>query len=1307
VLAVGLSGLAVAAAVPTRRAGPLLTGVAALAAAAVMLTTALRIRAVERRWPETREQLIQRASERLAATLASAVDLAHSLAERAAAIEADSRADAFTQVQSVVGDGAPEHGVVVLDELGRPWAWSGTHRVGPGLGGGLLAARMTPFYVLLEARRQAGMRSSVSQVVLAAGGAIPNPERTLAARFVEETGVGLEFYRPGAAPIEPDIFDYCIPACEAVPGELPPDTLFSVRAVPPVQGAFKLELVERGGRLGAQLALAVLLLLVCFGGAMGRWVGVFGVMGLLVLTPAGQLVGLGPLFSSATYFLETLGPLTSSAGALLLGAAVLLLALLPLAPRGTRARVPRLASAGILVLAAPWVMWLLSRGITPPATGLSIGHWLGWQVPLTMVGAALGMAASLLLGGAVGRESPPWTVWLVSAGALLVGVVGLVAWQPAGDWPAWYGLMWVPLMLAAVWPTGRAQRLVMVGVAAGTAAAVLTWGAAVHGRLLLAERDAERLRGGDPVAIGFLDRFSVALEEDDPPLSAAALYAAWRRSPLSGDNYPAVLATWSPGGQRMAWLQLAELGLGPTVFEMLADTARSLGEPLLRSYELHPGVRYLSATPHPDGSVVTVGVAPRSQLIRPVRLARFLRGELRVEAPYEMFTAEPVAEGAPPEGVGWRRDAWEVRTTRPLDMPQGMRHLHISVPLRDPSQLLVRGALFVVLDVALLALLALAAAAMRGGLDRRTLMPGALRLASYRMRLTLALAAFFVIPTLGFAAWSIGRLQADAARSRDLLIQQTLSDAARTAERYGGLPPEEIESGLSELAARLNADLLWYEGGVLAEATTTVLVELGLIDTYLAPRTFRALTMEDEPELTTDDLIGGHPTRVGYRTLGGAPDAVPVLAAPRLVDVGNIRREQEDLAFGLLLVTLLGLGGAAGLATLAARSLARPVQSLRAAAVAVGRGDSPPPFEPNVPAEFVSVVDAFERMAADVEASQSALDAARRRTATVLRNVATGVVALDRTMLVTIANPRAGELLGATLEPGTPIAAATAPDWLPVWEWVLDFMRHGHELGSREFSVGARRIRGQVAALQTDPRGCVVALDDTTELTHAVRVLAWGELARQIAHEIKNPLTPIRLGVQHLQRARRHGRADFDATLEQTSQQILAEIERLDAIARAFSRFGAPTTEAAPLVAADLTAIAVEAAALYSLGGDTVITVEEDGPVSGMVRPGEVKEVLVNLIENARDANALNVRIAVRTVDGAAEVEVRDDGGGITDEHMIHIFEPQFSTTSSGTGLGLAICRRLVESWGGTIDVDSVAGEGTTVRVRVPAAAGA
>jgi nitrogen fixation/metabolism regulation signal transduction histidine kinase len=256
----------------------------------------------------------------------------------------------------------------------------------------------------------------------------------------------------------------------------------------------------------------------------------------------------------------------------------------------------------------------------------------------------------------------------------------------------------------------------------------------------------------------------------------------------------------------------------------------------------------------------------------------------------------------------------------------------------------------------------------------------------------------------------------------------------------------------------------------------------------------------------------------------------------------------------------------------------------------------------------------------------------------------------------------------------------------------------------REFGSNERQIRAQVAPLTGAARGWVVALDDVTDLARAVRVLAWGELARQIAHEIKNPLTPIRLGVQHLRRAYDAPRGDYGDVLERTSRQILAEIERLDAIARAFSRFGAPPSGAEPLGRVDAVEVARDTAALYALAEGPGVHVEADAPALVRARRDELKEVLINLIENARAAGAGAITIAAGSENGGCVLTVRDDGRGIPPEDLHRVFEPQFSTTTSGTGLGLAICRRLVESWGGRIAVESAPDRGTTVRVILLAA---
>jgi signal transduction histidine kinase len=187
--------------------------------------------------------------------------------------------------------------------------------------------------------------------------------------------------------------------------------------------------------------------------------------------------------------------------------------------------------------------------------------------------------------------------------------------------------------------------------------------------------------------------------------------------------------------------------------------------------------------------------------------------------------------------------------------------------------------------------------------------------------------------------------------------------------------------------------------------------------------------------------------------------------------------------------------------------------------------------------------------------------------------------------------------------------------------------------------------------------------------------------------------------MQHLLRVHRDQRPEFDRTLEDTSARILAEIDRLDTIARAFSRFGAPSESSAPLEPVDMSMTASEVVQLYRLAEEgAVVTLTSNGPVWGVARKDELKEVLVNLLENARNASARRISVGV----AAGQITVEDDGEGISADQLPRIFEPRFSTTTSGSGLGLPIVRRLVESWGGKVSVTSAMGQGTRVLIRVP-----
>jgi signal transduction histidine kinase len=189
----------------------------------------------------------------------------------------------------------------------------------------------------------------------------------------------------------------------------------------------------------------------------------------------------------------------------------------------------------------------------------------------------------------------------------------------------------------------------------------------------------------------------------------------------------------------------------------------------------------------------------------------------------------------------------------------------------------------------------------------------------------------------------------------------------------------------------------------------------------------------------------------------------------------------------------------------------------------------------------------------------------------------------------------------------------------------------------------------------------------------------------------------MRLGMQHLRRVYRERRGEFDRTLDETAERILAEIDRLDTIARAFSRFAAPAVQNQALDRIDLVAIVEEVVQLYRLAEQgCTVRLRAEAQAFGGVRRDEVKEVLVNLLENARNAGATTVDVTV----GPGVIRVADNGSGIPAELIPRVFEPRFSTTTSGAGLGLAIVKRLVESWGGQVELESREGEGTVVTVR-------
>jgi signal transduction histidine kinase len=856
-------------------------------------------------------------------------------------------------------------------------------------------------------------------------------------------------------------------------------------------------------------------------------------------------------------------------------------------------------------------------------------------------------------------------------------------------------VLWV-IAIGALAFTRRAQAMVLpVAFVAACGSATLVWLSTVKDRVELASEDVLGLESVDRGATLLLHRYATVLAPAAAARTRVEALALFAQSDLAGADYPVEVNTWSATGEIMAELHVGR-GPGTTYgVNTYAQEAQAAGQPFLRPVPGDPGVHLVLAVPHADGTATTVVLAPRTRLVTPDPYGAFLgfSPPPTPEPPYTLRVSETelpdtVRVGGP---AVWQRDGPELHGDWIIPaMGGGARRVHATVDLRSFDALVTRGALLVLLDLAVLASIWLLIVLADGALLRWWRIRRRDLTKSYRARLSLALFACFLVPSALFGVWSFQRLQADDRQSRDLLVRETLRGVA-TSDSVA----------LAEMAARFETPLFLFADGLLLTTSDPLLEALAPVGRLLSPNVVRSLAEASEVTMGEAVDLGTSSVRLGYRGITDSDGTSFVLAGPARLDERLLDRRRNDLALVLLFALALGALGALWASGAASQQLSRPIRELRSAALALARAEPTPALAEDPPLEFAPVFTAFRTMTTDLAESRAALEAAERRLAATLRNVASGVVALDEVGGVTFSNPRAEGILGRPLSAGArPFADANDP----LVAFLADFRRGTDDDATIEVEAAGRRLQVRVARLERGSRRMVVTIDDVTDVARAERVLAWGEMARQVAHEIKNPLTPMRLGMQHLRRARKDGRVDFDEVLEENTARVLAEIDRLDEIARAFSRYGTAPVSDEPAESVDVAAIARDVLELERMGAERIAwdAAIPAGQVRAAARERELREVLLNLLENARLANARRVSLSVRALDdGGAELRVEDDGDGIAEHLLTRVFEPHFSTRTSGSGLGLAISRRLIERWGGEIRAERPGTRGSRLVVRL------
>ena len=1037
---------------------------------------------------------------------------------------------------------------------------------------------------------------------------------------------------------------------------------------------------------------------------------------VLWFVPWGEMSLAEELFSPLQFVL--MGPVTLTLGELLIllvGGAVWILGQAPSPGR----RPNTWLAVGVIATAV--LIPTLWNAVGVAAADSLLGMRTAGGFPLVL-SATLFLALPLFFflrrssrSGSTGSAMVSGLVATILAAAL--GAAVGYTWHPGAQLPAAAGAAWViPFALFALAlrraPVGR--RALSAWLAAGwiaaTAVVPLLWTFHLEARIAQAETELRRLgTAADPFLDFSLRKFAdnvLALAEQGEQ-GVNLLYRSWIASGLANEGYQARITTWS-GNRPVAELRLADQELPPDLFPQALSRALTAEEPLLERYTELPSVHYLLVVPLPGGRAVSVAVPPRYQLGTATALARFLEpsATLQTAADWESLSLIPVADpvggsasGAARESrepIDWVRigDGWRSETQALF--PGAPLHAHLVVHTPAVPLLLVRAALVL---IALLAFMVVLWGVARG-ISRGKWGLTASRLAflrSFRGRLTVSLFGFFLLPTLIFGAVAYGALAREVVESAAAVSQWTLNAMTRRAR----------PDALTRMARENAVDLLLYQGGSLADAAAPEVLDLGLYRAWLPPDIFLSFASGEDVEALEARSLGDKDYLVAYRSLGPGR----VLALPTPLASVEVARRQDAFRDVLLLISILGAGLSVVLAFGVGRALSRPIERLSRAAAAVGAGNLRVRLAEDRQDEFGRLYDSFNRMVDRLRRARAELLRETRRTEAIVAQAGTGVLALDGEGRVALANARSNEILGAEVEKDQLLPRGEGMLG-EVAEVVERFWSSGRMETGAELEMDGRTVRLRIRRLRAEPGapasgGAVLALEDITAEIRSARVLAWGEMARQVAHEIKNPLTPIKLSVQHLRRAYSDGKPNFGEILERNVDAILHEIDRLGEIARAFSRFGAPA-ERADLEMVRIGAVIEEILALYRSGRDGIryhVVVDPSLPAV-RARAGELKEVLVNLLENAREAlnGGGEIRISGAFAPEEAdwiELVVSDTGEGIAPELLPRIFEPQFSTRTSGTGLGLAIVRRLVESWGGEVRAESTPHGGTTVRLRL------
>ncbi len=592
---------------------------------------------------------------------------------------------------------------------------------------------------------------------------------------------------------------------------------------------------------------------------------------------------------------------------------------------------------------------------------------------------------------------------------------------------------------------------------------------------------------------------------------------------------------------------------------------------------------------------------------------------------------------------------------------------------------------------------------------------------SYANRLILLFSVLLVVPLVLLYALLSRTLESRVAREQRFAAEAALSSAQRVLGEYvltlepgfgiGTAIDDEILVWLSRV---IGHDISLYWGSEVYASSKRELFAAGLLPRRIPGEVWPRMALGGEIEASRTARTGGSEYLELY-----APLAVPGLDArqtrlflsmPLLAQQEEATAETALIRRRTLLATLAVFLLLAALGTRLARAFTRPIMELVGGTQRIAAGAAALGVKSSV-LELAALAEAIDRMARRISEGREQLLREKRLVEGIIENVTSGVVYLDQAGRVLLANRVARELL--EVAPGDRIAErlGRSPELAGAARFVSE--RRAELAQATLRLAGPRGAPGQERdwslvwvplAGESEPAALFV-VEDISEVLRAQRLEAWAAMAQIIAHEIKNPLTPIRLSTEHLQEVWKRDRPHFETVFDRCTENILRQVEELRTIATEFSTFSRiPKSVRVPGDLAETVREVVEGYRAAPPAGVEIVLAGTGESLPARFDARLVGRALRNLLENAIrvSAGGGQVTIEAERLGDRAEIRVSDRGPGVPPEMLARIFEPYFSTQVGGTGLGLSIAQRVAEEHGGSIRARNLAAGGLEVTITMP-----